>query len=64
MHVRSQTDGEVATRPRLVRDVGVIRRNLISLVNSALARSKLHEITPNFAHILLTAIRYFSIFLA
>ena len=36
--------------------------NLISVVNFALAHSKLDEITPNFAHGLLTCIICFQIF--
>ncbi len=42
----------------------IIRCNLISVVKFALAHSKLHEITPNFAHILLTSISCLSIFFA
>jgi len=37
-------------------------RNLISVVNFALAHSKLDKITPNFAHALPTSIICFSIF--
>ena len=50
---------------REVRMIGkIIRCNLISVVKFALAHSKLHEITPNFAHILLTSISCLSIFFA
>jgi len=57
---KSLGDGKVAkqmTHLRLVRDSGIIRCNLISVVRSALAHSNLHGITPIFSYVVLTGIR-------